>query len=64
MLPRRNLSPPQVLTLLGCALGYLLSGILIDAGLLRGTAADVFTSMIPPAAGLVVGLAAHRLYKP
>lgn len=60
---RRVVSPPHLLTLIGCPLGYMLSALFIDSGILEGMAAEMISGLLPPAIGVIVGLTAHHLYK-
>lgn len=57
------MSIPNMLALVGCILGYMLAGLLIDLGVLTGLAASIGNALIPSACGVVVGLTAMHLQK-
>lgn len=59
------MSVPNMLALVGCLLGYMLAGIMVDLSLVSGLCATLALSFIPSLCGLflVIGLTAMRLHK-
>ncbi|WP_240231638.1 hypothetical protein [Devosia lacusdianchii] len=57
------MSVANMLALVGCLLGYMLAGIMVDLSLVSGLGATLALSFIPSLCGLVIGLTAMRLHK-